>query len=238
MRREVAEQLKNQTRDAYDAAAKEFSDSRAKFWEELSYLGEHAVPGSRILDVGCGNGRLLSILPGNVEYIGVDFSKELLSIARARHPGGTFIHGNATDLPFSDREFDTVFSFATLHHIPSRELRRKAVAEMARVLRPGGTLIVTAWDLWHANHLGDLARGILRALVRSGSADVGDIFLPLGKKKGTRYIHGFTRTGLLRLLAKSGFAIVDSEIAVRNNTHRERNIVVIARRSQNVQSSL
>lgn len=230
MKREAAEKLMNETRATYDAVAKEFSDSRAQFWPELSYLAEHGKPGTKALDIGCGNGRLLSILSHDVEYVGLDYSSGLLEIARLRHPDRTFIEGDATALPFHDGEFSTIFSFATLHHIPSRELRTKAIREAARVLTPGGTLIITVWHLWQTKHWRELLGGMFRAVFSPSTADIGDVLFTFGKEKKTRYLHGFTKRELLGLLTQNGFTVLDSEIIARGGKHRERNLVAVARK--------
>jgi tRNA (uracil-5-)-methyltransferase TRM9 len=160
MNKKKATRLSDMTRDSYDVFAAEFSASRADFWPELAYLAEHAVPNSRVLDIGCGNGRFYPLLAErNVDYTGIDNSVGLLAIAHEQHPFVTFMHGDATKLPFPDRSFDTVFSFAVLHHIPSRELRREFVREAARVLRPNGTLVLSVWNLWSPKHILLLIKG-------------------------------------------------------------------------------
>jgi ubiquinone/menaquinone biosynthesis C-methylase UbiE len=68
-------------------------------------------------------------------------------------------HGDATQMPFDDQRFATVVCFTMLHHIPSRELQDRALAETARVLRPGGVFAgsdsIGGGALFTAIHLGD-----------------------------------------------------------------------------------
>ena len=101
----------------------------------------------RILDVGCGTGRTLlqlaRALPGH-RYAGVDLSPYYLEKARrllAAVPEVTLLADNAEKLPFRDAYFDVVTSTYLLHELP-RRARRTAVDEMARVLRPGGLLVI------------------------------------------------------------------------------------------------
>jgi ubiquinone/menaquinone biosynthesis C-methylase UbiE len=101
----------------------------------------------RILDVGCGTGRALAqvarALPGH-RYFGVDLSPYYLAVARERLSGVsalTLAAENAEDLPFRDGWFDVVTSVYLFHELP-RRARRKAMTEMARVLRPGGLLVI------------------------------------------------------------------------------------------------
>ena len=76
MKREAAQKLLEASKDSYNNVAKEFSRTRAKFWDELTFLAEHATPGMKVLDVGCGNGRFFPVLSARqIEYTGVDNSQ-------------------------------------------------------------------------------------------------------------------------------------------------------------------
>jgi len=101
----------------------------------------------RILDVGCGTGHTLgqiaTALPGQ-QYFGVDLSPWYLEEARRRlaHvPDLSLLCDSAEQLPFRDDYFDVVTSVYLLHEMP-RRVRRRVVAELARVLRPGGLLVL------------------------------------------------------------------------------------------------
>jgi ubiquinone/menaquinone biosynthesis C-methylase UbiE len=93
------------------------------------------------LDVGTGAGTLaLALAPLVREVVGVDLVPELLEAARAHAPANvTFVEGDATRLPFDAGEFDLAASRRTLHHVARPEL---ALAELARVTRPGGRIFV------------------------------------------------------------------------------------------------
>jgi SAM-dependent methyltransferase len=93
------------------------------------------------LDVGTGAGTLaLALAPLVGEVVGVDLVPELLDSARAGAPSNvTFVEGDATALPFESFTFDLACSRRTLHHVGRPEL---ALAELARVMRPGGRLFV------------------------------------------------------------------------------------------------
>ena len=121
------------TKDSYNDMAGEFSASRARFWEELAYLAEHATPGMRVLDIGCGNGRFYPLLKErSVDYVGLDNSRGLLEEARKSHPEVLFEEGDATALPFPNKSIDIAFSFATIHHIPGK--RRRGYSSRVRNL--------------------------------------------------------------------------------------------------------
>jgi SAM-dependent methyltransferase len=121
-------------------------------WSRLvarDFIGWLALPSdARWLDVGCGTGVLTQAIlahaaPANVT--GIDPSDQFIAYAR-RHtsePRASLRTGNAEALPFPDDLFDAVVAGLVLNFIPSPE---RALAEMRRVLRPGGTGAVYVWD--------------------------------------------------------------------------------------------
>ena len=99
----------------------------------------------RVLDVGCGTGVLAGRLAAQgYEVTGLDPSQGMLDVLRADHPGVEAIRGSGDELPFGDASFDVVVTVAALHHIAEAGAVRATLAEMARVTRPGGRIVV--WD--------------------------------------------------------------------------------------------
>lgn len=152
------------------------------------------VAGRRVrdhLDIGTGTGRILSVLAPHVDSgVGVDQSREMLSVARANLDGansdGTgqghcaVRHGDLYQLPWPDASFDLVTAHQVLHYL---EEPCEAIREAARVLRPGGRLVVVDFapheveDLRreHAHRrLGFADDDMARWLARSG-LDAGEI---------------------------------------------------------------
>jgi ubiquinone/menaquinone biosynthesis C-methylase UbiE len=95
----------------------------------------------RALDVGTGAGALaFALAPLVREVVGLDPIPELLELARARSlPNTKFVEGDGTALPFADGAFDLAGTLRTLHHVTQPE---RVVAELARVTRPGGHVLV------------------------------------------------------------------------------------------------
>jgi SAM-dependent methyltransferase len=96
----------------------------------------------RILDIGCGHGILLERALARwsaVQPCGCDFSAVMCARTRARNPGAAVARADAEDLPFADGRFDHVFMVEVLEHLPQA---RRALGEVRRVLRPGGTFLV------------------------------------------------------------------------------------------------
>lgn len=128
---------------------------REVFWaKQVAQL--NLRPGEKVLEVGCGRGVFLDRLAGEygVEGWGVDVSP--ISIAEAKKEAVHSLHvevADAAKLPYRSEEFDAVVSFDVLEHV---ENQPQAVAEMVRVLRPGGCLLIYTinarqrwtWNWW------------------------------------------------------------------------------------------
>lgn len=110
----------------------------ARWQRAASYLGLPA--GSRVLDLGCAFGFGTQFLVGRYETYGHDLSAAHIRRARRRLPGVTFTVGPANDVPYPDKHFDAVVLLDVLEHVPDE---RAVTMEIARVLRPGGTLILS-----------------------------------------------------------------------------------------------
>jgi SAM-dependent methyltransferase len=102
------------------------------------------VQGRDVLDVGCGEGALVRrIGDAKARVVGLDPQASAIELARshARGVAARYVQGSAEDLPFADASFDVVIFFNSLHHVPPASMDT-ALAEAARVLRPGGLLFV------------------------------------------------------------------------------------------------
>lgn len=107
-------------------------------------------PSDVVVEVGCGTGRMTRRLPSRCrELWALDHSLESLRLAREKmgERSVRFVQADAGYLPLRPGMADRALSCQMLEHLPTAALRERAVAEIARVLRPGGTLVVSAY--WH-----------------------------------------------------------------------------------------
>jgi SAM-dependent methyltransferase len=112
--------------------------------KRVAFVRRHCPPGTA-LDVGCGTGALAAALAAaGYEVTGVDPSEGMLDVMRERAPDVQAVQGSGTSLPFADDSFDVVLSVAVMHHIAAAEDVRATLAEMVRVVKPSGRVLV--WD--------------------------------------------------------------------------------------------
>ena len=148
---------KNLTKTAYNAQqSKEYDEKRfttpaGKLFQKLELEQLQNVlqlihsPG-RVLEVGCGTGRFLeTVIDGGHQAYGVDPSPDMLKISESKYSGRAnvkFEIGEGANLPYEDEQFDFVYSIRTLNQTESREYAFRTIAELIRVTKPGGILLI------------------------------------------------------------------------------------------------
>ena len=133
-------------RDPYRRLATIYDACTEPFNAGLRYMGLKLAPprrGQRVLEVGCGTGtNLLNYQRAGSEVFGVDLSPRMLAMAhRKLRPKGRLCRGDAARLPYPDAVFDLAIAMLTLHEMPQC-IRTDVMAEMARVLKRGGQLLL------------------------------------------------------------------------------------------------
>ncbi len=117
--------------------------------------------GIRVLDVCTGPGMIsAAALERGANVTGLDFSAEQIEIARRRVPGAEFIEGDAQNLPYDDDCFDAVVCGYGIIHVPDPQ---RALAEIVRVLKPGGRMAASVWVEPHPSNGFGLLFGSIKA---------------------------------------------------------------------------
>jgi len=122
--------------------------------EMVAAILDRTVPdGAAVLDAGCGTGAVIDALADRYDCTGVDVDEPSLAIARSRRPEVRFQQASAETLPFGDASFDAVLSLDVIGTAGVRD-KGGLVREAARVLRPGGVLLlqVAAYDWLRSAH--------------------------------------------------------------------------------------
>src|SRR4051794_4427121 len=140
-RRAKAEDFFDRQAESWDALRAQLLDQAAGLWALVPLIPR----AEKVADIGTGTGGMLPLLSEFADTIvAVDISKEMLRLAKQRAKSlgldnVEFVKADLADLPLEDASVDAAFATLVLHHAPDPGA---AVKEMARVLRPGGTLVV------------------------------------------------------------------------------------------------
>jgi len=216
MDKKTEQELLELVRQNYEEIALSFNETRRKaVWPEIAKLAAEVKYGESVLDAGCGNGRLRDVFKGKpINYLGIDISQSLIRLAEANEEWKLvfqqFAVGDILELDrLTTKKFDYIFSVAVLHHLPGINIRLEALAQLKNHLKPGGTIIISVWNMWRRR---DLLWLILKfgfnKLIGQNKMDWGDIVFDWrGEKASQRYYHAFTKKELIKL-----FGLADLEI--------------------------
>jgi demethylmenaquinone methyltransferase/2-methoxy-6-polyprenyl-1,4-benzoquinol methylase len=152
----------------YDRANDLLSFGSARIWRKQVAKLVNPQSGQSILDLAAGTGSSsAAFAKAGVKVFAADFSNGMLEEGRKRHPEIEFVFADATNLPFQEAEFDTVTISFGLRNVENTEL---ALAEMLRVLKPGGKLVVCEFSTIPNKFLHSLYRFYLKNLLPRISA--------------------------------------------------------------------
>lgn len=147
----------------YDIVNDVLSMGQTRRWRRLVVDAVGARPGSRVLDLAAGTGTSSEpYADAGVSVVACDFSLGMLKVGKRRRPDIDFVAGDATNLPFEDNSFDaTTISFG-LRNVNEP---KKALAEMLRVTKPGGKLVIAEFSspvvpLWRTMYTEYLMRAL------------------------------------------------------------------------------
>lgn len=231
---DLIDEIRTHVKKTFEEISEDFDVTRYKPWPETVDYLTLLPEGSNILDLGVGNGRnsVFAVKKG-LNVLGIDFARAMVSLARSKFTGlsdderkGTadFIQSDFGMLPVKDGSVDAVVCIASLHHLPSDGVRRRAASEIFRVLKSNGTAFISVWDLDQSRFKHELTRH-LYSVCRDGRGsgsdedskeachpppyEFGDVWVPWQSKDsgGTyyRFYHLFYHDELTRLMESVGF---------------------------------
>lgn len=140
------EQEDNYVHNVYNEIAPHFSLTRYKPWPIVEQFLKSRSPGSIGIDVGCGNGKYLSVNP-QVYIIGTDRSLGLVECARTINRAYNLGVADGLCLPHPPNKFDFAISIAVIHHFSTPQRRRDAIAHILSKLKPGAEALIYCWAL-------------------------------------------------------------------------------------------
>jgi SAM-dependent methyltransferase len=216
---------------------------------------KYVQPEMKVLDLGCGNGRLVEILP-EVRYIGIDGCEALVGEAKkiydlTRLParqGFKNYEFKVLDMleleKLREKDLDVVFMFASLNHIVGEENRRKVLEDIKKILKPGGMMVVTNWSMWQVGAGKSIWRyKLIKTLKHEsiktnhelglGLRDVMTLWQSGDKKRrGELYYRAFGLGELRGLFRRTGFEVIEnyySSDGQRVHWWNGKNIVTVGR---------
>lgn len=164
----------------YDVMNDLLSLGQTRRWRKIVLDAVDAVPGQRVLDLAAGTGTSSEpYADAGVDVVACDFSLGMLRVGKRRRPDIDFIAGDATNLPFADNSFDAVTISFGLRNVNEP---KKALAEMVRVAKPGGRLVIAEFStptnpLWRTMYIEYLMRALPEVARRASSNPDAYVYL-------------------------------------------------------------
>ncbi len=214
MRDEIVALLANLNHQFYDGFAETFATSRGSSEPGLERILQDIPPGSRVLDLGCGQGRVASLLPSGCAYVGLDFSQEMLRQARQRTSAEVAAQFVLADLLNGDwpasvnGEFAWIILRAVLHHIPGGEHRQALLNQAAGLLASNGRLVLANWQFMEVPRLRQRVLDWSAVNLTAADVEPGDYLLDWRRDGyGLRYVHWVDEAETLRLADAAGLRV-------------------------------
>lgn len=216
----TAERLLAINHEFYNQFGDSFSATRQRLQPGVKKILDSIHENASVLDLGCGNGNFLHEISrrGHKQpLLGVDFSLPLLRNAESA-PGVEFREMDLSKLSaFTDQllavsgQWSVVTIFATLHHIPSTEVRLDILQTVKKLIKPSGKFILSNWQFLNSEKLKSRIQAWDRVGINENDVDEGDYLLDWRSGgEGLRYAHQFSVEELLGLAGQVKMRVIDS----------------------------
>jgi 2-polyprenyl-3-methyl-5-hydroxy-6-metoxy-1,4-benzoquinol methylase len=218
MQPHAADKLRAINREFYQTFAAAFAETRRRVQPGVSRILESVAPEESVLDLGCGSGGVagrLHELGHQAPYVGLDASSTLLEEAQRDtvHKGAMFLLADLAQKGWSHvlaSDFDHIFAFAVLHHIPGAAARLEVAQGMRELVRRKGVASVSTWNFLASQRLQERILPWEHVGLSVGEVDPGDYLLDWRRGGyGLRYVHYFTDGELAELAERADFQVVE-----------------------------
>jgi ubiquinone/menaquinone biosynthesis C-methylase UbiE len=216
MKKDKQAQLNEIVKNSYESMADHFSATRSKMAAaDFLWAANKVSSQDKVLDAGCGNGRLLDyVLLTPENYLGLDNSNSLLQIAKERYPSFQFLKKDLNNLDeVTEKDFSVVFCSAVIIHIPGLAKRLKLLENFYQLSSPEAKLIISAWKMKGSYYQSLKWKSFFKHLFSFRLFTWRDLVFPWldqdGKATGLRYYHYFSKRGLRQELKKAGWQVTE-----------------------------
>jgi ubiquinone/menaquinone biosynthesis C-methylase UbiE len=226
---------KNQ--ETWDFIAKSFDKTRRKPWKQCIDFIKTLKETDFVVDMGCGNGRHLILCAEQCKkIIGLDFSKELLLIAKnkllkKKLINVNFLHSDVTLIPIKDDKLDAIIYIASLHNIHGRKNRIQSLKELKRILKNDGKALISVWSKWQ-----DKYRKLFfkKWFINKDKSEFGDVNI-YWRQNGLnipRFYHLYSKREFVEDLTKAGLKIEKIESVKLSSQKYPDNYFAIVKKRQ------
>ena len=222
----ITKRLIELNRKFYDQFGESFSATRQRLQPGVKKILETIHADESVLDLGCGNGFFLRELHDRDHHaalLGADFSLPLLREAEST-PGVEFRELDLMQLSaFSNQlsvasGWDVITMFATMHHIPSQEVRFDILNTVKKILKPNGKFILSNWQFLNSEKLKARVQPWGRVGLSDSDVDGGDYLLDWRSGgEGLRYAHQFSEGELFGLAEQAQMKVEASFLSDGEN---------------------
>lgn len=201
----------------YNDFSKTFSNSRKTMkWEEIDYFLDFLLKNKNnnlsLLDVGCGNGRLLNQIEKSWlkidNYLWIDLSSWLVEEAKTLNPNYNFEVLDMLSISKIKNKFDSIFFIASFHHLKTLSERLEILKQTKNILKPAWVVFMTNWAL--DNNLNK--EKYKNSVIQNSKNEFWSLDYSIKIGKFTRYYHSFSVEELQYLFEETWFHIIENKL--------------------------
>lgn len=234
--------MKEDIKYIYNKIWEKFSNTRKKHRPEINIIKNYVWNQSKVLDLWCWDWRLVDYLDDDINYIWVDISDKLISIAQEKYPNKNFYVDDMINFLKKQNQqvYDNIIMLASFQHIPTQNERIMILKNIYKSLNYWWRLILVNWcfSWWFIRkYKKQLSKSLIKTILTCWIKSYKDIYIPWKTQEEElhRYYHIFSLKELNKLLKYSWLIIEKSEFTNWNweftkKFNNKRNSLVIAKK--------